>query len=115
MYLIIVLTKPLSILDPISNILKHLMISTNWNRNPHTLCEHNTLQQCPYEVPNGDSGDARGTRVRLPAERDTRLKIKIQFTATPRFDGSQYISAKTIERLHHIELLEAVYDNTAMQ
>ena len=28
--------------------------STNWSRNPHSLCQHNSLQQCPYEVPNGD-------------------------------------------------------------
>ena len=28
--------------------------STNWGINPHALCEHNSLQQCPYEVPNGD-------------------------------------------------------------
>lgn len=28
--------------------------STNWSRNPHALCQHNKLQQCAYEVPNGD-------------------------------------------------------------
>ena len=28
--------------------------STNWSRNPHALCLHNTLQQCSYFVENGD-------------------------------------------------------------
>ena len=28
--------------------------STNWSRNPHTLCYHRSLQQCPFEVTDGD-------------------------------------------------------------
>ena len=28
--------------------------STNWSRNPHALCKNDSLQQCPYEVQNGD-------------------------------------------------------------
>ena len=28
--------------------------STNWSIDPHALCKHKALQQCPYEVQNGD-------------------------------------------------------------
>ena len=28
--------------------------STNWSVNPHALCKHNSIEQCPYLVRNGD-------------------------------------------------------------
>ena len=39
-------------LKPYTNI--ECETSTNWSIDPHALCKHKALRQCPYEVQNGD-------------------------------------------------------------